>query len=496
MHHRISRDLSAAVTVLFLCGIAAQSASAQNIELPSTKPGRLVGQWLKLCDMPNPKHIAAWFTENISAEAAKSQSAQALAQDNFDLCACNGGFRVVEVKSSDDPNVLSLLVTGTKSDLWFTFTLAANVSGKVDQFSVNPATPPESAMPRDLSDAAVSREVEQTVSRLSEYGLFSGIVAVARGNKIIASANAGYADREHHTAVTGSSQFTVGSMGKLFTAVAIGQLVDQKKLSFDDTVGKFFPEYPNQAVRDKVTVGMLLSHTAGLGDFLMNRTPEMMKNGVKRAEEFIPLYEHDEPQFTPGSSFAYSNAGLALAGAIIEKASGESYPDYLRRHVFAVAGMRDSDPNNIPYHSEKMVIPYTRLTGDGSTSDWHEAPHDIGSPAGGAISTADDLIRFAEALRDGKLMSQATFREMAKGHATAPGGQYGYVFGITDIYGRTFVGHRGGYPGVSTSLRMLLDSSYTVVVLANQDPPADAYVGAMLSALVAEKAKREKKNGG
>jgi len=242
-------------------------------------------------------------------------------------------------------------------------------------------------------------------------------------------------------------------------------------------------------VRTKVTVGMLLSHTAGLGDFLSRRTPTMMTRGVNRADQFLPLFSSDEPAFEPGTGWAYSNAGLALAGAVVEKVSGVPYPDYLRARVFQPAGMVNSDPNNIPRPDPRLVVPYTNRSPDGTPGGWREAPRDIGSPAGGAISTAEDLVRFADALRGGRLVSRETFRTMTRPHRTGRGSQtYGYAMEITNDAGRTIVGHGGGFPGVSTHLYIVLDSPYTVVSLANQDPPA-AEAGARLArTLLIEKA--------
>jgi CubicO group peptidase (beta-lactamase class C family) len=344
-----------------------------------------------------------------------------------------------------------------------------------------------------VTDADLQRVLSDSVAGLAARDEFSGIVVVARGTDLIASASAGFANRESKTRVTAETQFTLGSMGKMFTAAAVGQLVDRRALSFQDVVGKFFPQYPNVTVRNSVTVGMLLSHTGGLGDFLDRRTPEMMTRGVTRADQFVPLFSNDEPRFPPGSGWSYSNAGLALAGAIVEQVSGEAYPDYLRAHIFKPAGMTRSDPNNIPHDDPGLVTPYTNRSPGGAPGAWHEAPRDIGSPAGGAISTALDLVRFADALRRGRLVSAETWRAMTTPRGTPPQGRrYGYAIEIVTESGQTVVGHGGGFPGVSTHLYIVLGSPYTIVALANQDPPAAERGAERVRALVLEMAGQPK----
>lgn len=476
--------------LLFGAASAAPAADAPtaSLHLPDTKAGRLGEGWLKACATKDIAQIRVWTLAHMSAETAKHAPVDMIVQRDAETCTLNGGFRVTATEKSEEQSGAWLMV-GRQSGIWYQMEFNADDAGKIVNAGMIVAPPPESSLPKDLSDARLIAAVIDIARKRSRDGVFSGIVSVARGGQVIVSSSFSYANRANKTPIDGSTQFTLGSMGKMFTAAAIGQLVDQGKLSFDDKVGKFFPDYANQTVRDKVTVGMLLSHTSGLGDFLGKRTPAMMKDGTKRAAEFLPLFDKDEPKFEPGTSWDYSNAGLVLAGAIVEKASGEDYPDYLRKHVFAVAGMTHSDANNIPHRSAQMVTPYTKMTDKGLSADWHEAEGDIGSPAGGALSTADDLVRFAEALRSGKLVSKGVFAQMIKPWRS--GEHYGYAMQSKDVYGRTVVGHGGGYPGVSTDLSLVLDSPYTVVVLGNIDPPSYAYVDIPVLALVAEKAKRE-----
>ncbi len=484
---RIVQVLSAALLLAAGNGFA----QANKLTWPDTEPSKLFQQWLSLCAAPNAGAIEKWSATHYEDQFLKQVSAKEIGEMDSQECASHGSYRLVQVMDSK-ADEMTVLMEGGKSGIYMQFGVRAK-DGKMGPFREFPASPPESMAPKDLSDAAVKSAAQVSLDMLGKQGLASGIVMAARGSQPIAVATTGYADRSRKTPITAQSQFTLGSMGKMFTATAIGQLVDQGKISYEDKVGKFFPDYASQAVREKVTVGMLLSHTGGLKDFLSKRTPEMMKSGVKRASEFVPLFEKDDPKFEPGTSWSYSNAGLALAGAIVEKVSGEDYPDYLRKHIFEPAGMKNSDPNNIPHKDPKMVTPYTRRTEQGPTKDWVEAEHDIGSPAGGAISTAEDLIKFADALRSGKLVSKATFEKMTQSHGKPPfGGNYGYAMEIDQEYGQTVVGHGGGFPGVSTHLYMVLGSPYTVVTLANQDPPASEFAVQRVKALVVEKAKLEK----
>lgn len=476
---------------------AAAALMAVSLALPDSAPGRLLGDFLTHCQKADEGDMTAWFDGVLTETAVKRASAQNRTDNVMAACKEDGEFRIAELVENT-PDSLKMKLQGKKSGDWMMAVLRSDQAGtgKLERgVALLPTEPPEADLPKDLSDKTVADALAERVADFGAAGQFSGIAAIARGPDLIATASTGFADRQKKTQFSADTQFTLGSLGKMFTAAAVAQLVDQGKLSFDDKVGKIFPAYPNKTVRDKVTVAMLLSHTSGMGDFLGKRTPAMMKNGIKRAEELMPLYDQDEPAFEPGTSWSYSNAGLALMGAIVEKRSGQSYADYIRRHIFAPAGMTQSDPNNIPHFPPALVVPYTKMDMEGHPlPDWQEAERDIGSPAGGAISTVRDLARFADALRNGKLLSKKTFAVMATNHNPLSPGRdgYGYAMGIREVYGTLTFGHGGGFPGVNTELTFLADSPYAVIVLANQDPPAASLVSTLPVALIVEKAKTER----
>jgi D-alanyl-D-alanine carboxypeptidase len=333
------------------------------------------------------------------------------------------------------------------------------------------------ATPRPSSavDLVLHRMTQaQAVAALSDHAQqraradeFAGAVLVARHGKVLFQEAWGRADRKAGTANTLATRFRIGSMNKMFTAVAILQLVESHKLALDDPIGKHLPNYPNKEVAAKVTVRHLLTHTGGTGDIF---GPEFEEHRLQLREhrDYLKLYGRRGLTQEPGTRFEYSNYGFVLLGALIEHVTGGSYDDYVGDHVFRRAGMRSTSA--LP---ESVVVP-DRAVGylrSSPGSDWVPNTDTLpwrGTAAGGGYSTVGDLLRFAQALESGTLISKATLAEATRPHLQ----QYGYGFGVQGQGRLGSYGHGGGAPGMNGELRIFPQLGYVVVSLSNLDPPA------------------------
>ena len=297
---------------------------------------------------------------------------------------------------------------------------------------------------------------------------FSGTVLVAEDGRPLLERGYGAANRSRGIPNTARTRFCIASMGKMFTAVAIAQLVQQGKLSFADPIGKYLRGFRGD-IAEKVTIAELLTHTSGLGDIALGTAAP-----ARTLAEQLARIVNEPLQFEPGSRFSYSNDGFIVLGAIIERVAGVSYADYVRQHVFEPAGMTDTDvrvyrPAEIP----RMAHGYL-LGNDGQLHDNAEMEQ-IGNPSGGAYSTVGDLLKFAQALTRHQLLSPALTDTIVTGKVDVhrPGGppvdKYGYGFADQTINGVRIVGHNGGTPGYEGQLDIYLDSGYLVAILANQD---------------------------
>jgi D-alanyl-D-alanine carboxypeptidase len=221
-------------------------------------------------------------------------------------------------------------------------------------------------------------------------------------------------------------------------------------------------------VAAKVTVRHVLTLTGGTGDIF---GPEFEEHRLTLREhrDYLKLYGSRGLTHEPGTRFEYSNYGFVLLGALIEQVSGGPYDDYVGDHVFRRAGMRSTgalpESANVP----KRAVGYMRSSPSGGawvpntdTLPWR------GTAAGGGYSTVGDLLRFAQALRSGKLISEATLAEATRPHQQ----QYGYGFDVQGQGPLRSYGHGGGAPGMNGELRVFPELGYVLVGLSNLDPPA------------------------
>lgn len=327
--------------------------------------------------------------------------------------------------------------------------------------------------PEPPGPAAAARSCIEARASRDEY---SGAVLVAERGRILWQAGYGFADAARRTPNTSETRFNIASMGKMFTAVAIAQLAERGRLGFDDPISRHLPGLPPEI--GAITIDQLLTHRSGLRDyFRLENRPRI--DAARTATDLLPLAVADGLAFAPGTSFAYSNSGFVVLGAIVERLSGLTYTDYLRRNIFEPAGMTQTSlDGGQGARAEAM----TRMSPGGGPAGPPRPSPMVGpamaSPAGGATSTVGDLFRFAEALRSNRLTRPATTELLWQAHLVPPEqrdpaqrASYGYGFNRTDAGGRRWLGHGGGSPGVNGQLEIDPEAGRVAVALSNYDPP-------------------------
>lgn len=274
-------------------------------------------------------------------------------------------------------------------------------------------------------------EIKQLFDSTEAGKNYHGAILIADGENVLFQ-NA-YGESQSKEPNTIDTRYDLASMGKLFAATAIMQLMEQDKLSLEQTIGELLPDYPNEEAK-KIKVKHLLSHTSGMGDYF---SPVFFENQeqIKSLDDFLPYFVNDPINFSPGETMRYSNAGYIVLGLIIQKVSGYDYPTYLEEHIFKPASMKNTGPL-------------------------------IGS-AGGGPSTVYDLYKFGLALQQGKLIGEAAFKTMTTDHF---GHGYGYGMTLKEFNGHRIYGHNGGAPGIAGELDMVKGEPLIIVTMTNRHP--------------------------
>jgi CubicO group peptidase (beta-lactamase class C family) len=484
----LSGTLAARALVLALVAVMVIPAAAQNqnIAIPDTPLGKMAGALIAALNTGDKEKIKSFITANLSESALKEDSPEGLADNLQSLYRQSGGFEVIEIIPSKEPNTIRFKLRSKRGSHWARFAtrLDKDQPARLDGWGLRPILDPETekadAWPEGkVTEADALKEIERHAAGAASRDQFSGVVLVAKGDQVVLHKAYGNAEKNFCGPNKIDTKFNLGSMNKMFTSVAIAQLVQAGKLSYDDTLAKVLPDYPNKQLAEKITIHHLLTHTSGLGDFFK---PEFFKNREKYValKDYFPIFAADPLHFEPGKGWSYSNAAFIVLGVVVEKASGQDYFDYVREHIFKPAGMTDSDSFRRDEVVPNLSYGYTRFSGNDPLGieprkiNWMELPL-RGSSAGGGYSTAPDLFKFAQALKGYKLLSKELTEKVTGAKVDTQFGtdlKYGYGFMETQMSGHSVRGHGGGAPGINSDLKIFWDGSYTVVVMGNYDPPA------------------------
>jgi CubicO group peptidase (beta-lactamase class C family) len=403
----------------------------------------------------------------------------------------SGGLDVVKVLPPEMPGQANLLLR-TREGNHFVRLVIFSKDGKLTDFFPLVATDPNGDISGDwptnkVSRTRIRREIERHADFVASRDLFSGVVLVAEGTRICFQKAYGMAEKSFQSPNRIDTKFNLGSLDKMFTGVAIGQLVAAHKLSFDDKLTTVLPDYPNAAVAAKVTIHQLLTHTSGLGEVLKPEMREKKKKYVA-LRDYFPLFVNDKLLFEPGESWHYSNAGYIVLGVVIEKICGQSYFDYVREHIFDPAGMKDTGSFELDEVVPNLAIGYGRFEDDilgiGPRRNNGVFLGYKGNSAGGGFSTAPDLLRFSRALREHRLLSGEMTEQVTTGKISAAGDKYGYGYWQWLHYPNSDVrGNSGGgaNSGIDSELHMFWTGLYTVIVMTNYDAPGGTSLARAIS---------------
>jgi CubicO group peptidase (beta-lactamase class C family) len=287
---------------------------------------------------------------------------------------------------------------------------------------------------------------------------FTGAVLVMKQDKILLRKGYGMADREWNIPNTPETKFQVGSVTKQFTASCILQLIEQGKLGLDDKLSKFLPGFPKG---DSVTIHMLLNHTSGIASYTGIAQFGSMARLSLAKDSMIAFFSNRPYDFSPGTKYRYNNSGFFLLGYVIEKISGMSYSNYLRKNIFDKLNMTNTGVNQwdtiLPmrakgYSADKKKV----VNADFISLDWPFS-------AGAIYSTVDDLYKWDRALYGTAVLTNASRQKMF-----TPGkNNYGYGIVIDSLEKHPRIGHNGSIPGFLSVIARYVNDDVCVIVLSN-----------------------------
>jgi CubicO group peptidase (beta-lactamase class C family) len=328
---------------------------------------------------------------------------------------------------------------------------------------------------------SLTGEFDKLLSAQFKPGETGCAALVAIKGEIVYKKAFGLANIELNVPMQPDMVFRIGSVTKQFTAIAILQLMEQGKLSLQDEITKYIPDYPTQAY--KITIENLLTHTSGIKGY--TDVPEFgkyIKDDLKPAEA-IDKFKNLPMEFAPGTKWNYSNSGFFLLGFIIEKVSGKTYQEYIEENLFKTAGMTNS-----LYGSDKKIIKNRAYPYDPDGDKIVNADYIsmfLPYSAGAIMSTVEDLYKWNRALISYKLVKKETLEKAFTEYKLTDGKGTGYGYGwfLSQVQGSPTIEHAGGINGYLSNTIYLPKEDVFVAVLSNNTGKAPNLVSTKMAAI-------------
>lgn len=314
--------------------------------------------------------------------------------------------------------------------------------------------------------AEAIEESRVLVDTLMEREEIPGLTAaVLVDGRIVWSEGFGYADLENRTAVTPLTKMRIGSVSKPLTSVALGKLVEAGQLDLDAPVQQYVPSFPEK--RHPITTRQVAGHIAGIRHY---RGEEFLINErYERVEDGLEIFAEDTLLFEPGTDYSYSSYGWNLVSAVVEGASGEEFLRYMREEVIAPMNLR----HTVADHTDSLITYRTQFYDLDDEGRLLNAPYVDNSykwAGGGYLSTAEDLVRFGDAMLEGEILAPETVELLFASLETTDGEATNYGLGWrtgTDAEGRRTVGHSGGSVGGTTRFVIYPEEHVVVALISN-----------------------------
>ncbi|HVT16719.1 MAG TPA: serine hydrolase domain-containing protein [Thermoanaerobaculia bacterium] len=476
-----------ALLVVLVVGFGARrlsTAHAASPPLPDSLAEQRIAAYLQAVNSGKTEELRELLATHFDPKALRAIPIETRIGNLKRLAAEAGRLELVSltpVKKREIVAVVKRVGSDARFSLTFFFAPGKErrlVGARIQRIEDDSAAPSPELAGGPLSVAGARQAIEADLARLVEQDRFSGAVLAAHKGATLFAHAYGFADRERKLSNTLDTKFNLGSINKDFTKLAIAQLAEGGKLSLSERLVHYLPDYPNPEVARRVTIEQLASHTSGLGDIFTERF-SALRHELTSLPAYLELFADEPLAFAPGTKSRYSNAGYVVLGLVIERVSGVDYYSYVRQHIYAPAGMKDTDSSSLAEAVPNRAIGYTG--GEENGSGKAGRPNDDllparGSSAGGGYSTVGDLARFAQALSENRLASPEWTYWVGGGPVPVPGTAAAAPPPIS-------FGIAGGSPGENALLELGRDRSL-VVVLSNYDPPSAEQVGKRIRTII------------